>query len=104
MRINRISQSEDRGGVDVGSSSVIRLAKQAVKRTNVDMHVKLLKSEGKSIIWRELGEKWQQYWDGESKGRHLHKVQNKIRRDINRKEEKRTSHYEQNENWTREAE
>ncbi len=68
------------------------------------MHVKLLKSEGKSIIWRELGKKWQQYWDEESKGRHLHKVQNKIRRDINRKEKKRTSHYEQSENWTQEAE
>lgn len=53
----------------------------------MDTYVKLSKSEEKSLhFWgmTGVGKKWQQYWDRETKGRHLHKAQNKIGRDVNK--------------------
>ncbi len=64
------------------------------------MHVKLSKSEGGSIIRRKVGKKWQQYWDGENSGGHLQKsTEQNRKRHEQRRQQKRTSHYEQNENW-----
>ncbi len=55
-----------------------KLAKEAVRRENVEINIKLSKKEGKSIVWREIIKQWQQYWNSAPKGRHLHKVQSKI--------------------------
>lgn len=45
---------------------------------NVEINLKLSKSEGIRIVWREIIRECQQYWDSSTKGRHLPGVQNKI--------------------------
>lgn len=68
-----------------------RVAKQAVKKESIDTSIKLSKSEGKSIVWKEINKEWQQLWDQEVKSRHLHSIQSRVgqvgNREGNRKEE-----------------
>ncbi len=54
-----------------GNENEDKLAKEAVRRENVEINIKLSKSEGKSIVWREIIKQWQQYWNSATKGRHL---------------------------------
>lgn len=49
--------------------------KKAVKKENVEINIKLSKSGGKSIVWREINKKWQQQWDNAVKGKHLYKAE-----------------------------
>jgi len=74
-----------------GNERVDKLAKQAVKRENIEENIKLSKSEGKSIIWKEAIGEWQHQWDMEIKGRHLYAIQSKVgavkNKGGNRKEE-----------------
>ena len=39
------------------------------------MKVKLSKTEGKSLVWKEIDKQWNQYWKNQEKGRHLYKLQ-----------------------------
>lgn len=41
-----------------GNEEADKLAKKAGKKGNVEIHIKLAKSEGKSIVWNEIMEKW----------------------------------------------
>lgn len=61
-----------------GNERVDRLAKEATKKGNIDVKIKLSKTEGKSLVWKKIMEKWQQQWDNEIKGRHLYMIQNRI--------------------------
>lgn len=58
------------------SGTADTLAMEAVKRPDVEIKVPL--SKGQSIIWREAVRKWQFYWEGETKGMQLYKVQKKV--------------------------
>lgn len=75
----------------VGNERVDKLAKQAVKKESIETNIKLSKSEGKSIIWKETIREWQSQWNREIKGRHLYNIQNKVgdvkNRGGNRREE-----------------
>ena len=42
------------------------------------MKVKLSKAEGKSLIWKEINNQWNQNWKQEEKGRHLYKLQSVV--------------------------
>lgn len=61
-----------------GNERADRVAKQAVGRTDTDINIKLSRSQGKSIVWKETNKKWQQQWDQEAKGRHLYDIQSKV--------------------------
>lgn len=60
----------------MGNESVGRIAKQAVKKEVMDTKYKLLKSQGKSVVWRAINKAWQQHWDQEVRGRHS--IQSKV--------------------------
>uniref|UniRef100_A0A3B3Q2D7 Reverse transcriptase domain-containing protein n=1 Tax=Paramormyrops kingsleyae TaxID=1676925 RepID=A0A3B3Q2D7_9TELE len=62
----------------LGNERVDKLAKQATKKDDIEVYVKMSKAEGKSIVWKEAVREWQQQWDRESKGRHLYGLQNKV--------------------------
>lgn len=53
------------------------LAKRALKKERIEMHVSISKSEVKSIIWWGTIQKWQEMWDRE-KGRHLYLIQKSV--------------------------
>ena len=55
-----------------------KVAKEAVKKGDVEVNIKLSKSEGKGIVWRSINQQWQQSWDNATKGRHLHEIQSKV--------------------------
>ena len=50
-----------------GNEKADKIAKEAVKTEEVEMKVKLSKAEGKSLIWTEINNQWNQ------KGRHYTK-------------------------------
>lgn len=62
----------------LGNESVHKLAKQAVKKENSDIGIKLLKPEGKGIVWKQINKDWQQHWDQQIRGKHLHSIQNRV--------------------------
>ena len=62
----------------VGNEKADRAAKEASRREQVEFSVRLSRAEGKSIVWKEIGRKWQDEWDRERKGRHLYRVQKKV--------------------------
>jgi len=68
-----------------------KLAKQAVKKENIEANIKLSKSEGKSITWKEATRERQHQWDRETKRRCLYAIKNKVgavkNREVNRKKE-----------------
>ena len=68
----------------VGNEKADKLAKEATAKEQVELSIKLPKSEGKSIIWRAVDKEWQEEWDKESKGRRLYKIQNKVGETRNR--------------------
>ena len=51
---------------------------EAVKTEEVEIKVKLSKPEGKSLIWKEINNQWNQHWKQEEKGRHLYKLQSVV--------------------------
>lgn len=61
-----------------GNEKADKVAKEAVKKGDVEVNIKLSKSEGKGIVWRSINQQWQQSWDNATKGRHLHKIQSKV--------------------------
>ena len=52
--------------------------KRGVKRKGIDININLSKTEGKSIVWKEIHLEWQEYWEQETKGRHLYSLLNKV--------------------------
>ncbi|XP_055499259.1 uncharacterized protein LOC129701820 isoform X1 [Leucoraja erinacea] len=75
----------------LGNEKVDKLAKEAVKKRNIDVNLQLSKSEGKHIVWKKINQEWQQYWEQETKGRRLYSLQNRVgitaRRGGNRREQ-----------------
>ena len=61
-----------------GNEKADKIAKESVKKEEVEMKVKLSKREEKSIIWREINNQWNQHWKQEEKGRHLYKLQSVV--------------------------
>lgn len=55
-----------------------KTAKEVVSKDDVEMNIKLSKSEEKSRVWREINKQWRRCWENKSKGRHLHKVQSEV--------------------------
>ena len=56
----------------VGSEKVDKLAKEATAKGQVELSIKLSKSEGKALSGGQLKKKkWQEEWDKESKGIHI---------------------------------
>lgn len=58
-----------------GNEEADALAKKAIEREIVDIQILYSRSEIKSIIKRNILKIWQQYWDNEIKGRHMHQIQ-----------------------------
>ena len=54
----------------VGNEKADRAAKEASRREQVEFSVRLSRAEGKSIVWKEIGRKWQDEWDRERRGRY----------------------------------
>lgn len=75
----------------LGNEKVDKLAKEAVKKENIEVNLQLSKSEGRHIVWKKINQEWQQYWEQETKGRHLYSLQNRVgitaRRGGNRREQ-----------------
>ena len=78
----------------VGNEKADKLAKEATAKEQVELSIKLSKSEGKSIIWRAVNKEWQEEWDKESKGRHLYKMQNNVGETRNRGKQERAGNAE----------
>lgn len=74
-----------------GNEKADKVAKEAIKKEDVEVNIKLSKSEGKGIVWRSVNQQWQQSWDNATKGRHLYEIQRKVgisrSRGANRKEQ-----------------
>lgn len=74
-----------------GNEEADKLAKQVVDEDRVEIELSHSLKEIKSVIKEEMIKKWQQYWDNESKGRHLYAIQKKVgkgrKRGRNRREE-----------------
>lgn len=68
----------------MGNERVDKLAKQAVKKGNIDITIKLSKAEGKGIVWKEINKEWQQSWDQEIRGRHLYSIQRRVGSEMSR--------------------
>ncbi len=51
----------------LGNEIVDKLA----KKENIEVNIKMSKSEGKNIVWKEAVREWQRKWDREAKGRHF---------------------------------
>jgi hypothetical protein len=62
-----------------GNEAVDVLAKQALSTGDVDF-VSMTKAEEKSLIWRVIVQRWQQ-WNRDTKGRHLFEVQRNVGED-----------------------
>lgn len=41
-----------------GNENADKLAKEAVKKGNIEINIKFSKSEGKSIVWRNVNQQW----------------------------------------------
>lgn len=54
------------------------LAKQAVKRDSVELHIPLSKAEVKGMVWRKAIEEWQGKWNNETRGRFLYSINNTV--------------------------
>ena len=61
-----------------GNEKTDKMAKEAVKKEEVEMKVKLSKAEGTSLIWKEINNQWNQHWKNQEKGRHLYKLQSVV--------------------------
>jgi len=57
-----------------------KYAKKAAGKDNIDVDIKYSKSEVKSFIKTRTYEKWQFFWDNESFGRHLFRIQPKVKK------------------------
>jgi len=55
-------------------------AKKAAGKDNIDIDIKYSKAEVKSIIKSKMYEKWQFCWDNQSYGRHLFRIQPKVKK------------------------
>ena len=55
----------------LGNERVAKLAKQAVRKENIDTYIRLSGAEGESIVWKESNRKWKQQWD-------LYYIQNRV--------------------------
>lgn len=62
-----------------GNEKADKLAKEALKKGQVEMQICTSKSELKSIIKEKMVQMWQKRWDTESKGRHLYQVQRSVK-------------------------
>ncbi len=58
----------------IGKERVDKLAKQAVRRENVDTVNKLSRAEGKSVVWKKINKKWHQ----ETQGRYFYSIHNRV--------------------------
>lgn len=61
-----------------GNEEVDELAKQAVKRDSVELHIPLSKAEVKGMVWRKAIEEWQGKWNNETRGRFLYSINNTV--------------------------
>lgn len=59
----------------VGNEEADQLAKEALQHTQIEIKIKISKSEVKNIIAKETGRMWQREWDNGEKGRHMHNIQ-----------------------------
>ena len=64
-----------------GNERADELAKNALKKGSIVMQVDISKSEAKCTIWEKVNHMWQERWDREEKGRHLHNIQKSVRVD-----------------------
>ena len=63
----------------VGNEKVDKMAKKALEKLEVESNVSISKAEVKSVIWGKVNMVWQGKWDNELKGRHLYRIQDRIR-------------------------
>ena len=61
-----------------GNEKADKNTKEAVRKEEVEMKVKLSKAEGKSLVLKEIINQWNQYWKDQVKGRHLFKIQSTV--------------------------
>lgn len=61
-----------------GNWQVDKLAKQTLQHKNIDLQIPINKAETKIYIKKYCKSVWQQYWDANDKGRHLHKIKNEV--------------------------
>lgn len=88
-----VNQRKDAMLIIVPGHQVDKLAKKTMRKMNVDVHVKLWKPGRKrqsSLVWSE--QKWQYCYGSESKGRQLHRIQNKRWENVIRGEAEWDSH------------
>jgi len=57
---------------------VDKLAKQAVKFTDINIKLNLSKKEIKGKIKEFINKKWQEAWNNGNKGRHMYRIQNEV--------------------------
>lgn len=62
-----------------GNEEADTLAKRALKKERVDMHIRISKAEAKGIIWEKANQLWQARWDKEEKGRHFYQVERSVK-------------------------
>lgn len=61
-----------------GNEQVDKLAKQTLWHKNIDFLIPVSKAKTKLYIKKYCKSVWQEYWDNNEKGRHLHKVKNRL--------------------------
>lgn len=65
--------------VGVEADDVVdKLAKQALKNTEIDIQVTLSKNEVKGKIKEFMNNKWQEEWNCDNKGRFMYNIQQKV--------------------------
>ena len=75
-----------------GNEAVDVLVKQSLSSGDVDVVVSMSKADTKSLIWTVMVQKRHEQWNRDTKGRHLFKVQRKVREDC-RKGQKRGGYF-----------
>lgn len=63
-----------------GNEQADKLAKQALKSKNVQIKIPISRAEVKNIIKEHANKIWQERWDEEETGRHMHNIQKQIKR------------------------
>ena len=61
-----------------GGERVDRLAKEALKKGNIEMQISISETEVKCVIWQVTVQMWQEKWDREERGRQLYQIQKSV--------------------------
>ncbi len=57
-----------------GNESAEKLTKQALRATRIEMEMSYSRYEMKSIIEKQINQRWQQMWETGNKGRHMYEI------------------------------